>query len=57
MLAMEYSQAAKQSVLQHAPGMTDDAIDSFVMSCYFFVQEEGNRIRFISLGDFDEEDR
>jgi hypothetical protein len=57
MLAMEYSQASKQSVLQHAPGMTDDAIDSFVMSCFFFVQEEGNRIRFINFGDTDEENR
>jgi hypothetical protein len=41
MLAMEFSQGSKQSVIQHAPGYTDDLIDSFVMSSYFFVQEDG----------------
>lgn len=40
MLAMEFSQAAKQSVLQHAPGESDDLIDSFVMSAYFYVEDE-----------------
>lgn len=41
MLAMEYSNGSKQSVLQHAPGYSDDRIDSFVMSCTHFIQEEG----------------
>ncbi len=41
MLAMEFSQGSKQSILQHAPGYTDDLIDSFVMSAYFYLQEEG----------------
>lgn len=40
MLAMEFSQGKKQSVLQHAPGYTDDLIDSFVMSAYFYVENE-----------------
>jgi hypothetical protein len=41
MLAMEFTQGARQSLIQHAPGYTDDLIDSFVMSAYFYVQEEG----------------
>ncbi len=40
MLAMEYSARSKQSVIQHAPGYSDDLIDSFVMSCYFYVTED-----------------
>lgn len=40
MMAMEYSDGARQSVLMHAPGYTDDLIDSFVMSTYFMVEEE-----------------
>jgi hypothetical protein len=41
MLAMEFSQGARQSVIQHAAGYTDDLIDSFVMSCYYYVTDEG----------------
>ncbi len=41
MLAMEYSNGSRQSVLQHAPGYSDDRIDSFVMSCTNYIQEEG----------------
>jgi hypothetical protein len=40
MLSMEFSQGSKQSVIKHAPGYTDDIIDSFVMSAYFFVDVE-----------------
>ncbi|RLG17221.1 hypothetical protein DRN75_03990 [Nanoarchaeota archaeon] len=41
MLGMEFSQGSKQSVIQHAAGYSDDLIDSFVMSAYFFVENEG----------------
>jgi hypothetical protein len=41
MLAMEFSEGSKQSLIQHAPGYTDDIIDSFVMSTYHFLQDEG----------------
>jgi len=41
MLALEIAEGSRQSKIQHAPGYTDDLIDSFIMSCYFFVQEEG----------------
>jgi len=40
MLAMEYSHGSRQSVIQHAPNYSDDLIDSFVLSCYFFVTED-----------------
>ena len=40
MLAMEFSQGSKQSLIQHAPGYTDDLIDSFIMSTYFYVENE-----------------
>lgn len=42
MLAMEFSNNSKQSLIQHAPNYSDDMIDSFVMSCYHFVQEESD---------------
>jgi hypothetical protein len=42
MLAMEFSEGSRQSLIQHAPGYTDDKIDSFVMSCYHFLQDEGS---------------
>jgi hypothetical protein len=41
MLALEIAEGSRQSKIQHAPGYSDDLIDSFIMSCYFFVQEEG----------------
>lgn len=41
MLAMEFSQGSKQSLIQHAPGYSDDLIDSFVMSVYYYIQDEG----------------
>lgn len=50
MLALEFSQGSKQSVIQHAPGYTDDLIDSFVMSCYFFVQEDGG-FKYYDMSD------
>lgn len=40
MLAMEFSNTTKQSLIQHAPGYSDDQIDSFVMSCYFYLESD-----------------
>jgi hypothetical protein len=40
MKALENSEGSRQSLIQAAPGYTDDFIDSFVMSAYFFVQDE-----------------
>ena len=48
MLAMEFSEGSRQSLIQHAPGYTDDEIDSFVMSCYHFLQDEGG-VEFFDL--------
>lgn len=45
MMVMEYSNSSKQSVLQHAPGYSDDMIDSFVMSCFHFLESE-DRVEF-----------
>ena len=50
MLALEFSNSSRQSVIQHAPGYSDDLIDSFLMSVYFFVQEEGG-FRFYDWDD------
>lgn len=40
MLAMENSEGSRQSVIQAAPGYNDDRIDSFVMSAYFFLNDD-----------------
>lgn len=51
MLALEFNQGTKQSYIQHAVGYTDDLIDSFVMSTYFFIEEDEG-FRFINIGDY-----
>ncbi len=51
MLALEFGNTSRNSVIQHAPGYTDDLIDSFLMSVYFYVQEEGG----IEFYDWQEE--
>jgi len=51
MLALELSEGSRQSKIQHAPGYGDDLIDSFLMSCYFFIQEEGG----FKVYDYDSE--
>lgn len=53
MLALEFRDGTKQSVIQHAPGYTDDLIDSFVMSAYFYlIEEEG--FKYWDLDDVEE---
>lgn len=54
MLALEFSQGAKNVIIEHAPGYTDDLIDSFVMSCYFFVQEDGG-FKYYDMNDVEED--
>lgn len=56
MIALENSESSTQSKIQHAPNYTDDLIDSFVMSAYFFVNEEYNMPSFYewAKGDSDE---
>ena len=53
MLALEMSDGRVQSNIMHAPGYTDDLIDSFLLSTYFYVEEEeGFKIFDYSL-DYD----
>jgi hypothetical protein len=51
MLAMEFNNGSKNSVIEHAPGYTDDLIDSFVMSSYFFVYEDKGVKMYDYFGD------
>jgi hypothetical protein len=55
MIALEQTEGNKQSYIMHAPGYTDDLIDSFVMSCYFFVQEDDG-FNYYDTDDFEGED-
>jgi hypothetical protein len=55
MLALEFKEGTKQSLIQHAPGYTDDLIDSFVMSAYYYIQDD-NSFKFWDLDDVDESD-
>jgi len=52
MLAMEFSNRTQGSIIQAAAGYSDDEIDSWVMSCYFFVYEDEG----VSTFDYFEED-
>jgi hypothetical protein len=56
MLALEYSHKSKQSLIQHAPGYSDDLIDSWLMSVYFLVQEE-NDFKWFNIDDNGDEDK
>jgi len=40
MLALEFKNNPRNSVIEHAPGYTDDLIDSFIMSAYFFLADD-----------------
>jgi hypothetical protein len=41
MKALEFSNTSKQSNIVAPRGYNDDLIDSFVMSCFFFLEEDG----------------
>ena len=49
MVALEQNEGNRQSYIMHAPGYTDDLIDSFVMSCYYFVEDDSDDFRFFDL--------
>jgi hypothetical protein len=55
MVAMEQTEGNRQSNIMHAPGYTDDLIDSFVMSTYFYVEDE-NSFNYYDLNDIEEKD-
>lgn len=50
MLSLEQQEGSRQSVIMHAPGYTDDLIDSFVMSCYYYLVEDTD-FNFYSVND------
>ena len=52
MLSMEVTSGSRQSVIQHAPGYSDDEIDSFVLSAYFFLVEDSG----LEFFDYDSTD-
>jgi hypothetical protein len=55
MLALEFSQGKMTTQIVHAPGYTDDLIDSFVMSCYFFIEEEDG-FKYYDVDDYANDD-
>lgn len=55
MLSLEQQEGSRQSVIMHAPGYTDDLIDSFVLSAYHFLVED-NDFNFYSMLEEDEID-
>jgi len=54
MLALEFGQGAKNSIIQHAPNYSDDLIDSFLMSTYFFIQEDEG-VQFFDYNDYEKD--
>jgi hypothetical protein len=53
MLSMEFSNSRVQSIIQHAAGYSDDLIDSFLMSVYFYL-EDNSGFRFYSFDDVED---
>ena len=56
MKGLEQSETSTQSKIVAARGATDDLIDSFLQSCYFFVGEETGRFGVIDLNDIYDND-
>lgn len=50
MKALEFSNAATQSNIMPPRGYNDDMIDSFVMSCFFYLEGEGETKIFTKRG-------
>lgn len=55
LLAMEFTNSSTQSVIQHAPNYSDDIIDSFVMSAYYYLDTD-NSTKFFYWGEEDEKE-
>ena len=55
MLALEFNNGSRNSMIEHAPGYSDDLIDSFLMSTYFFVEDEG-RVKVFDINAVEELD-
>jgi hypothetical protein len=51
MKALEFGQGAAHSIIKAPRGYRDDLIDSFVMSCFFYLEEESG-YEFYSWRDF-----
>ena len=51
MMSMQFMEGQRSTIIRHAPGYTDDLIDSFVMSCYFFLQENEGA-KFYDLDEY-----
>lgn len=57
MLALEQTEGSRQSNIMHAPGYSDDLIDSFIMSTYYYVEDDTDFRYFdTSSEEYDEED-
>lgn len=46
MNALEVSSGGSRSVIKHAPGYSDDLVDSLVISCYHFLSDELSGAKF-----------
>jgi hypothetical protein len=55
MIALEQTEGSRQSNIMHAPGYNDDLIDSFIMSCYFYIEDE-NDFQYYDMNDVEEID-
>jgi hypothetical protein len=55
MLALEFNHGQRNSYIQAAAGYNDDLIDSFVLSAYFFVQDE-NSFKYWDLAEVEEDE-
>jgi hypothetical protein len=54
MLALEQNEGNRQSYIMHAPGYTDDLIDSFVMSTYYYIEDDEDVMKWYDLPETSE---
>ncbi|HEY9704664.1 MAG TPA: terminase family protein [Allocoleopsis sp.] len=55
MLALEFANTARNTIIQHAPNYTDDLIDSFLLSTYHYITED-NSFDYFDVDDLYEKE-
>jgi hypothetical protein len=55
MLALEFANTTRNTIIQHAPNYTDDHIDSFLLSTYHFIIDDDS-FNYFDMDDIYEKD-
>lgn len=51
MLALVQTEGSQQSYIMHAPGYTDDLVDSWMMSTYYYIEEDDMVFKYYDIDE------